>query len=355
MDPSKTPALRPPPGVEPNFTNPPSLQPERIAVSSICLAICIIFVIARTYTRVRLNTFNLDDCVYLFALASFIAYIGLLIYVGEIADGRHQWDVTIANASKCLKFENITIIMYCVTLFPLKYVVLRQIELIFFDHRRNTFTYKAIWTLIWLTFLFTLSFGISFIFACVPRKKIWEPDIEGHCINTKSTTVGGCAVNMVIDYLILIIPLAAVSRLQLSTARKLRAAAVFTVGILACASSTVRLYYTVKLFQTEDRTWAFAPVGQWTVAEFTTLFLVACFPYVPRLYQLLSKRDKQIQTDSSRTRTTNPTQNASSGVQTVTGWSELEENRGNNEGIMLDQLSNSEGSASTDLVIMSNV
>lgn len=311
-----------------------------------------VFVVARTYTRIHLNTFNIDDYVYLLSLAIFIAYTGLLIHVGKYGDGKHQWDVTIADVSKGLELQNILEILYCLVMFPIKYVVLRQIEIMFFDHRRNTVTYKAIWALIWTNLIFTLSVVLSFICTCIPRKKIWQPDIEGHCIDSKSLFLSAGAINMAFDYLILVIPLAVVSTLQLSTGKKIRAAAVFIVGIFSCASSTVRVYYTVRLFETEDRTWAFTPVGEWSSVEFTTLFLVACFPYLPRLYQLLRKRDKQTQTDSSRTRTTHPSQNASFGVQTITGWNELGENVRSNDGILLHELSDSE--RSSNLIIMSN-
>ncbi|KAI1406774.1 hypothetical protein F5Y13DRAFT_183920 [Hypoxylon sp. FL1857] len=341
MDPSNTPALYPPPGVEPNFVNPHSLQPERIAISAICLALCLIFVGGRIYIRVQLKMFNLDDYVQLLSLASFITYIGLIITCGEYGDGRHQ----VVDLEARHQLQNISEIIYCLTMFTAKYVVLRQIELIFFDHHRNNITYKAIWTLIWVNFLFALSIGISFIFTCIPREKIWQPNIEGRCISSSAIVIGGSAINMVSDYAILIVPLAAVSRLQLPTAKKLRAAAVFAVGTFACAASTVRLYYTVKLFRTEDITWAIAPVGQWTIAEFTTIFLVACFPYIPRLFHHISNHNKQIASHSSHTQTGFSSQNPPSGNRTNRGWRELEGHEGDREVIMLSDLGNIDSTA----------
>ncbi|OTA79664.1 hypothetical protein M434DRAFT_38256 [Hypoxylon sp. CO27-5] len=352
MDPYKTPALYPPPGVEPNFVNPHSLQPERITVSAICLALCIIFVGGRIYMRVQMKMFNLDDCIHLLSLASFITYIGLIITSGEHGDGRHQ---SYQEPSEVWhQLQNISEIVYCLTMFTAKYVVLRQIELIFFDHHRNNITYKAIWTLICVNLLFAVSLGISFIFACVPREKIWQPNIKGRCVNSFATVVGGSAINMVSDYAILIVPLAAVSRLQLPTAKKFRAAAVFAVGAFACAASTVRLYYTVKLFHTEDLTWAIAPVGQWTIAEFTTVFLVACFPYIPRLLHHLSTRDKQTASHSSYTRTTFASQNPSSGNHTNSGWRELGEHEESHEVITLDRLNGNERAPRSDEICISS-
>ncbi|KAI0836355.1 hypothetical protein F5Y06DRAFT_298718 [Hypoxylon sp. FL0890] len=355
MDPNNTPALQPPPGVKPNFVNPYSSQPERITVSAICLALCIIFVGGRIYVRVHLKMFNLDDCIHLLSLASFITYTGIIIASGEHGDGRHQWDVTIASLSKSLELQNISEIIYCLTMFTAKYVVLRQIETIFFDHHRNNITYKAIWGLIWFNLLFAFSIGVTYIFACVPREKIWQPNIEGRCINSFFPVAGGSAINMVSDYAILIVPLAAVSRIQLPAAKKIRAAAVFAVGAFACAASSVRLYYTVKLFHTDDLTWAIAPVGQWTIAEFTTVFLVACFPYIPHLLHQLGRRDKQTATHSSHTHTTFTSRNPPSGNRTASGWRELGEHEDSHEVIMLDHVSGSERTpASSELGVTSS-
>lgn len=62
MNPSKTPAAPPPPGVTPNFTNPSGSEYE---IYSVSIALCVtasLVLLARLYTRAYiLRVFGLDD------------------------------------------------------------------------------------------------------------------------------------------------------------------------------------------------------------------------------------------------------------------------------------------------------
>lgn len=58
-----TPALKPPYGVESDFTNGYSLQPHLVATSAVCLTLCVSSVLARTFTKVRLlKKVEIEDC-----------------------------------------------------------------------------------------------------------------------------------------------------------------------------------------------------------------------------------------------------------------------------------------------------
>ncbi|TRX87848.1 hypothetical protein FHL15_011266 [Xylaria flabelliformis] len=100
------------------------------------------------------------------------------------------------------------------------------------------------------------------------------------------------AINVVSDFTILITPLASIWQLQMPTRKKMSVAAVFGVGVLANVTSIIRLYYSVKLTRTIDITWAIVPVASWALGEFTTVILVACFPYFPRLFQHFFPKNK---------------------------------------------------------------
>ena len=117
-------------------------------------------------------------------------------------------------------------------MFFAKYVVLRQIETIFLQHRRQSAVYKVIWGLIWANLIFYAAITISFICACVPREKIWHPDIPGRCLDTQKSIIATSAINVVSDITILFLPLVGVWQLQLPLKRKFGAAAVFAVGVL---------------------------------------------------------------------------------------------------------------------------
>ncbi|KAI1370977.1 hypothetical protein F4677DRAFT_464584 [Hypoxylon crocopeplum] len=324
MDPNTTPALKPPPGVESNFKNPYSLQPQRIAISTVCLTVCMIAVTARIYTRtLLLNKFNTEDWVLLLSTASFTTFTALLIVAGEHGDGTHQWDVSVADLTKNLLLENVSEIIYCITMFTIKYVVLRQIESIFFNHHRKVLASKVISFLIWANFLLYTGAAFAFIFACVPREKIWNKEIDGSCINAPASIAAGSSLNVISDITILITPIDAIWKLQLPLKKKIRTAAVFAVGIFAIVASIMRLYYGLQLFYAVDVTWAISPVGQWTIAEFITGFLVACSPYFPRLFDHILGRDKQVSHNASYGGASYQSKSQSSRIRADRSWAAL--------------------------------
>lgn len=47
---------------------------------------------------------------------------------------------------------------------------------------------------------------ISVRLACVPREKIWNQLVSGHCIVSKLVDITSAAINFVIDVIVLILP-----------------------------------------------------------------------------------------------------------------------------------------------------
>jgi hypothetical protein len=117
-------------------------------------------------------------------------------------------------------------------MFVVKYVVLHQIKAIFFAHNQGSIANKAITTMIWANFLLYGSLLVTFLVACTPREKIWNPTIEGHCINVPACMTAGGALNVLSDIIVFIIPLTGVWKLQLPLKKKMGVALVFAVGIL---------------------------------------------------------------------------------------------------------------------------
>ncbi|KAI1733402.1 hypothetical protein F4680DRAFT_464042 [Xylaria scruposa] len=279
-------ALDPPEGVLSNFQNPPTQQPMLIIASAITLFLTLGGISARTYTRVAImRQFDSTDSVLLLCGALFIAFASVQILAGQFGQGRHLWDVTTTSFSHCLLILNIIEILYGPTMFCAKYVVLRQIESVFFNHHRKAFAYTALRVLIWANLLFYGAIFLSFILACIPRAKISNPAIPGICLDTHASIIATSAINVVSDFTILITPLVSIWQLQMPIKKKLSVATVFGVGVLANVTSIVRLYYSIALTRTTDVTWAIVPVASWALGEFTTVILVACFPYFPRLLQ----------------------------------------------------------------------
>lgn len=55
----------------------------------------------------------------------------------------------------------------------------------------------------------------------------------------------------------------------------------------ACIASVIRLYFSVRLFNSEDVTYFVALMGLWTLPEMALAFLAMCLPVFPRFFQSL--------------------------------------------------------------------
>lgn len=96
----------------------------------------------------------------------------------------------------------------------------------------GTKTYYTIHFIIWFNMLFYLANLPVEIWACVPRRKIWQPTLPGHCLNNDAVLIIGGAVNVVTDWAILFIPLFSIGRLQMPLLKKIGVLAVFATGFL---------------------------------------------------------------------------------------------------------------------------
>ncbi|KAJ8132163.1 hypothetical protein O1611_g1459 [Lasiodiplodia mahajangana] len=89
---SQVPAAPPPPGVMPNFSDPPSQQVPMIVVSTVILTLTVIFVAIRVYTGLRiLRRFGIEECLTLLATVFSAAYIAVVLHLSH--ESRHLWDV----------------------------------------------------------------------------------------------------------------------------------------------------------------------------------------------------------------------------------------------------------------------
>lgn len=74
---------------------------------------------------------------------------------------------------------------------------------------------------------------------CTPRSKIWDSSTHGTCINESALLNTSGFFNTITDYIILILPISSVLRLQLSRTKKILVVLVFTFG----------LWYAIQIFR----------------------------------------------------------------------------------------------------------
>ncbi|PSN75420.1 hypothetical protein BS50DRAFT_671580 [Corynespora cassiicola Philippines] len=281
MDPNTCPGLVPPEGVRPMDPNAYTLQPYVIATTAVCVPLTVIAVLIRLFTRGHiLKRLQLEDYSLLLATAGSVAFIGVINKAFDFNCGKHQWNVSMADLSNILQYINIAQILYSPFMFAAKFGLLLQIKRIFTTGHRD-FTYWAILSMIIANAAIYTSTFFAFVFACLPREKIWNPMVEGTCINPEATMIASSAINLASDIAIISLPLLRVLQLQMPLRRKIGVIAIFATGSIACIASLMRLIYTIRLTESKDVTYWTVPAGLWAHAEITTVIICACFPTFP--------------------------------------------------------------------------
>lgn len=287
VNPYTTPTLKPPPGQQSNFVDPPSSENWLVAVGALCLTVAVFFISARTFVKTYIiKKTQIEDYALIFAGLGFAAFVGVAVAAGNAGQGRHGWDVSVAEAKPITVLGAIIEILYGPAMFPAKFCVLMQMLRIFRGTKKDS-VYWAILILTWSNFVFYVAVTFYFIFACGPRAQLSNPFL-GICMKKSySSVLATSAINIASDFSILLLPVFAVWKLKIACKRKITISAVFGVGLFACISSIIRLVYSVRLTLAEDSTWAVNAVVMWAFAEFTTVILAGAFPVMPRLIQWL--------------------------------------------------------------------
>lgn len=98
-------------------------------------------------------------------------------------------------------------------------------------------------------------------FLCRPMAKLWDPSIPGACMNAHDYWLSAAGMNIGLDFLVLLLPLPAITSLHLPRRQKICIIGVFLLGFFVCIVSIVRLL-TVDILEQNGE----------LVGEFSTTF-----------------------------------------------------------------------------------
>jgi hypothetical protein len=86
--------------------------------------------------------------------------------------------------------------------------------------------------ILWANLIAYLGLMLSIIFTCVPREKLWNPSISGHCQSISVSLIASSAINVISDVTCFIMPLVVIVGLQLPKKTKLVLSSIFGTVIL---------------------------------------------------------------------------------------------------------------------------
>ncbi|KAI1160128.1 hypothetical protein F5B18DRAFT_541720 [Nemania serpens] len=278
----------PPNGQAPDFDDV-GLRSLTIAFSVILTAIAIAFAFGRLVANAR--KLGLSDLFVLFAaIANIIYAVFMIIYVKY---NRHQWNLPLCwiNGQYELAayiYESLT----CLSLFFSKTATLLLFRQVFNVSRTM---HIAIWIGIAVSFaLYGSSLGALSYFSSPHAGQTWDEVATQAIITNLSPLYKGVApvviplywgvvqgaIGTVFDIYIFILPLPILSRLNLSTKRKLQISALFFVAILGVVGSVVSLAYRVVSIHgpTTDLTYSAAVLLNCNLIEMNIALVVCSTP-----------------------------------------------------------------------------
>ncbi|KAF2272788.1 uncharacterized protein EI97DRAFT_196094 [Westerdykella ornata] len=280
-------ALPPPEGVVPDVN---LSHNEHRTTYMAALALMLIFpstlVPLRLYTKaVIMKSLRTTDVTCLIGFVNFIALVTLGYTFPNVGMGKHAWDIPLASYSRLAELLNIQQAVYMPAILFTKLAILLQLVDIFVPTQlpKNSRWY-SLYSLIASNVLFFTVLMFVEIFQCVPRQKIWNPTLHGRCIDINKTFIATGVINVIDDFIILIIPLVWTWKLQLRLKQKVGVSAIFATGFFACITSVMRLIESIKSLDNPDISHSLLPVSLWALAEVSAGLVVCCLPLLPRLF-----------------------------------------------------------------------
>ena len=119
--------------------------------------------------------------------------------------------------------------MYAILVFLVKATILLLYLRLFKVNRRIRWTIRGLLLILLAYYLASIGAKAA---TCVPLRKLWTPQVEGHCFNNTILLLTDCGVSVLSDFTILILPMPLIWDLQMPTKRKLELTAVFGLGVL---------------------------------------------------------------------------------------------------------------------------
>ncbi|KAH0001685.1 hypothetical protein KCU78_g14755, partial [Aureobasidium melanogenum] len=189
--------------------------------------------------------------------------LGLTVAMVVTGFGSYVWSNPLDLHSATAKLYLSWNVLYVFLIHVTKASILTQYLRIF-----PTRTMRRLTWLLFAALVPSVLWGVfASIFICDPVKKVWRPMTPGKCLSTRTYWVSVTAVNIVLDFAVLALPMPVISRLKLPKRQKIALVGVFLLGFFTCAVSVVRLVLVHNAYVRHDFTASSAEAVTWSMVE----------------------------------------------------------------------------------------
>ncbi|KAJ0417853.1 hypothetical protein BJY00DRAFT_303147 [Aspergillus carlsbadensis] len=141
------------------------------------------------------------------------------------------------------------------------------------------------WTVAACSVMLTIASILVAAFFCRPFAYYWDLSVEraNHCGDDTKLQLSTAVVNMILDFLIVLLPLPILWQLQMSWKRKALLSGIFSLGLCICAMNLARTIVVVNQTPT-DTTRTIALIGTLSTLEINVGMICAALPTLGPLF-----------------------------------------------------------------------
>ncbi|KAJ5162534.1 hypothetical protein N7492_007926 [Penicillium capsulatum] len=238
----------------------------------------------RMYARLKTKMgFAVDD--YLIFAGLFFAFgTGIVVLISlNHGNGRHIQVLTHGH------FEIIWKLLFSHVCIYAAAVTCTKSSIIIF-YRRIFNLHLSMYIMMSLIIGYFVSVIITIFVACHPLPYFWlqytnPTAVDGTCINTPKFFLGNGIGAVIIDFLILLVPVPIIWKLQMPRSQRIAVTGILLLGGFVCIAGIVRLVVLNNNTHSDDATWTIAPVFLWSCVEPFIGIVCACLPTLSPLFR----------------------------------------------------------------------
>ncbi|KAF2143548.1 uncharacterized protein K452DRAFT_267694 [Aplosporella prunicola CBS 121167] len=260
-----------------------NLQPWSIgtvaAVTVLAFVSCVLRMLARWE---RKTPFGIDDWLIMLSMGLYLVVVGFIYGMVNYGMGLHANTLPMTDVVMIAKYLMVAEVLYVVNL------AITKLALLCMYHRLFPIRAYRIWAYCIGAFViaWVITIVFVFIFLCVPVKKMWYPQVPGHCVNQVATWVANAVSTIATDVAILVLPMPHVWKLQVGLVQRVSLLVIFSLGFFVVFASA---YRTSVLFEytAADSSYTLARTVGWTAIEISAGIISANLPTLRPLLRLV--------------------------------------------------------------------
>ncbi|GKZ50959.1 hypothetical protein AbraIFM66951_004656 [Aspergillus brasiliensis] len=249
--------------------------PEIIACNVILIVFSTLGLLVRIFVRIRhLTGINIDDVLCISSWVFTFVLCFTCMYMTKFGFGEHIGIIGMSDRGMFLRLNFVTMLAYVLALGFIK-ISFCVLYLTIFPGKWFRI---GCWCVLVIIAAETIAETLVVIFQCTPVHKAWDATglVEGHCVNMTAFYYANFGIKLASDLALFLMPMPKLVRLKMTVGKRAGLVMMFSLGLLVCVTSVIRVSYMNPF--SNDHTWTLVNAMNWSCVEVAVALFIACIP-----------------------------------------------------------------------------